>query len=106
MEPSELVGRYRAEGVARLTRAFSPKAAREMEDAIWNELRRAHDVRRDDRATWPTGEPRGLGRLRTDRAFAATGTDVVEDAVSHLVADRPPHPHDDWGGPLVTFPAA
>jgi hypothetical protein len=105
MGPSELVERYRTDGVTRVPRAFSPEAATGMADSVWTELDRVHVVRRDDRATWPAGEARGLGRLRAERAFAAIGTDVVEDAVTKLVTDRPPGPHDDWGGALVTFPA-
>ena len=93
---------YERDGIVRLGEAFP--AADAMADAVWSELERLHGVRADDRATWPVGEPRRLGRLRSEGAFGAIGTDRVEAAVTELAPDRPPPPHDDWGGPLVTFP--
>ncbi len=96
---------YRRDGVARLAGGFPGAAAASMAEAVWTELGRVHGIRRDDPATWPAGEARGLGRLRSEAAFGAIGTDLVEEAVTELVPDRPPHRHDDWGGPLVTFPA-
>ena len=105
MPSSELVDRYLRDGVARLAGAFSPEVAGEMATAVWSELERVHGIRRDDRSTWPTGAPSGLGRLRSAGAFRAIGTDRVEDAVTALAPTRPPQQHDDWGGPLVTFPS-
>jgi hypothetical protein len=102
----DLAEQYRRDGVARLPGAFTVGAAEAMAEAVWSELERVHGIRSDDRSTWPAGEVRGLGRLRTEAAFRAIGTAQVEAVVTALVPERPPPPHDDWGGPLVTFPAA
>ena len=100
-----MIRQYQRDGLVRVSEAFGPGAAEAMAATVWSELDRVHGMRPDDRATWRAGEVRGLGRLRTDGAFAAMGTAVVEDAVTTLAPDRPPPPHGDWGGPLVTFPA-
>jgi hypothetical protein len=100
----DLVEPFRRDGLTRLPGAFPAADADAMAQAVWSALGRMHGIRADERATWPAGEARGLG-LRRDGTFRTIGTDRVEAAIAELVPDRPPPPHDDWGGPLVTFPS-
>src|SRR5262245_13052150 len=95
---------FERDGLVALRGAVDPVAAQQMADVLWEALA-SRGIKREDRATWPSGLVSQLGAAAKSGAFEAMASPTVSGVVEDLLGSgwvRPQH----WGVPLVTFPEA
>lgn len=90
-------------GFVRIAACSSAEAA-VMQEAVWDELRRVHGVRRDDVASWPRGPVFGLQHVREAPTFAPIGGASLRGALDQLLGAGTWDVPKRWGALLVTFP--
>jgi hypothetical protein len=96
------VKQFERDGFVRVRNAFSPDAAAEMRDAVWDTLA-ARGVARDDPATWREDAVHHLQKLKRHPAFDAIGTSVTLGAIESLLGHKVVPP--DWGAFFILFPS-
>jgi Phytanoyl-CoA dioxygenase (PhyH) len=96
---------FEQDGVVRLPGAFPADEAAAMVGAVWRYLESRTDVRRDDRATWPSRPAVSLKRLKRNRVFdALMASETVRAALDGIFGANGWKPPAPGGQVLVTFP--
>lgn len=97
------IQRFERDGYVVVRQAFSRTDGLAMERRWWSELADAHDIRRDDRASWRQ-LPGDLKAAKRDPIQARILTERVRGVFDDLLGKAAWSPPRDWGRPLVTFP--
>jgi hypothetical protein len=97
------IQRFERDGYVVVRQAFSRADGLAMERRWWSELEGAHDIRRDDRASWRQ-LPGDLKAAKRDPIQARILTERVRGGFDDLLGKAAWSPPRDWGRPLVTFP--
>lgn len=105
MLTAEELAAFAERGHVHLRDSFPRDAALQMQEHMWDELRREHGIARDDRTTWH--QPRqSLRAAKWDPLQRAVETDAVVGAIDGLLGpDVRWSMPTNWGVVLVTFPA-
>ncbi|MGA0600410.1 hypothetical protein ACO2Q3_06855 [Caulobacter sp. KR2-114] len=96
--------RFDQDGVLRLP-GFLPAAdAAAMADALWADLRRRFDIRRDDPASWTVQRPAQFQTLVRAGAFARLERLGYPELAQAFLGEGCARGSKAWALPLVTFP--
>ena len=106
MLTAEQRAEFERTGIIKLEAVFSAAEAARMRDVVWGELRRRHEIERDDPTTWNRHPPHGLKSSKKHHAFAPIFGATMRAALDGLFGVdgwvMPKH----YGQVLVTMPNA
>src|SRR5262245_16686616 len=74
-------------------------------DQLWRHLAETHGMHRDLPATWTVAQPTGFQALTRAGAFRAIASAALRTAVDAILGAGAWNAPEQWGAPLVTFPA-
>jgi hypothetical protein len=86
---------FQQRGYVRVSQAFARDTALRIQDFMWSELERLHDINRDDRSTWPTANPDArwgqrydLKESRDNPIYSGISSSKLRSAMYQLVGPR------------------
>jgi hypothetical protein len=91
-------------GIVRLHGAIPPADVAAMCDCVWENLERAHQIRRDDPTTWRAQRVANSRALDDSATFEQIGSPAVRGALDDLLGDGTWQSPARWASLLVTFP--
>ncbi len=91
-------------GIVRLTGAIPARDVDAMRERVWQNLERAHQIRRDDPATWRGRRVAGSRSLDDSATFEQIGSPLVCGALDDLLGAGNWQRPEKWASLLVTFP--
>jgi hypothetical protein len=100
---TEDVRAFQERGHVRISQAFDPDSALQMQEFMWSELKRLNGIDRNDRSTW-TKPVRGLNKAGRHGVYKGIGSPRLFTAIDELLGPSAWKKPAGWGGFLVTFP--